>query len=364
MNVPSSTSSSRRLPALKWSEVLPGALALLLAVVSIMEAGLALRGIKPNPAESVRAWVQQRARADSDSPQVLALIGSSRMLLDTDLTVLRRQTGREPVQLGLEGSAFVPVLQGLAADPAFRGSVLVDLDFPTLFSPQSYDAPAAYERYYQEHRDDRFTYAVLEDGLADLLHRSLRSYADGSRPATALWSRLVHRPDPVQYLKVLPDREILADYAKTPMPYLYYFRALRNLDGSIDLPPGRSYREIDAHIRAGIAALRPQDDAPLLALLPSLKAAVEAIRAKGGQVYFVAYPRSGYVRETDDRRFPRNLFWERLTAAVPAASLNFEDVPAMTSLICPDGSHLDYRERQSFTEALVSALHLDAAGPR
>jgi hypothetical protein len=348
---------------LRWAEVLPGAMAVLLTVVSIMEAGLALRGIKPNPAESVHAWMQQRTRTDSGTARTLALIGSSRMLLDTDLGVLRQETGLEPVQLGLEGSSFMPVLQGLAADLAFKGSVLVDLDFPTLLSPQSYGAAAAYERYYQQHREDRLTYAVIEDGLTDLLHRSLRSYADGSRPATALWSRLIHRPDPVQYLTVRPDREILADYSKTPMPYLYYFRVLRNLDGSIDLPPGTTYREIDERIKTGIAGLQPEENAPFLALLPAIRAATDAIRSRGGQVYFVVYPRSGYIRETDDRRFPRDLFWARFTAAVPAISLNFEDVPAMASLSCPDGSHLDYRDRRRFTEALVSALHLGATRP-
>jgi len=361
MSVPSSTSSSNlRLPKLRWNEVLPGAVALLLMAVSVMEAGLALRGIRPNPTESVRAWVQQRSRADAMGNKALALVGSSRILLDTDLQALREETGMQPVQLGIEGNSFTPVLHGLAMDPAFHGSVLVDLDFPTLVTPPRYDAAADYERYYQAHRDDRFTYARIEDQLTDLVRGSLRSYADGSRPSTALRDRLLHQPDPAQYLKVLPDRSILADYSKTPMPYLYYFRALRDLDGSADLPPGKSYRQIGDLIESGIAGLQPQDDSPLLVQLPALRTDVAAIRAKGGQVYFVVFPRSGYVREMDDRRFPRPLFWDRFAAEVPAPALNFEDVPTLAALYCPDGSHLDYRQRGVFTHALLQAMHLGA----
>lgn len=340
--------------------MLPGAAALLLMAASVMEAGLALRGIRPNPTESVRAWVQQRSRADAMGGRALALVGSSRILLDTDLKVLHAATGMQPVQLGIEGNSFTPVLHGLALDPSFQGSVLVDLDFPTLLTPPRYDAAADYERYYQAHRDDRFTYARIEDQLTDLVRGSLRSYADGSRPATALWDRLLHRPDPAQYLTILPDRSILADYSKTPMPYLYFFRSLRNLDGSADLPPGKSYRQIGGLIESGIAGLQPMDDSPLRQLLPALKADVAAIRAKGGQVYFVEFPRSGYMREMDDRRFPRALFWNRFTAEVPAPALNFEDVPSLAALYCPDGSHLDYRQRGAFTRALLQAMHLGA----
>jgi hypothetical protein len=71
-----------------------------------------------------------------------------------------------------------------------------------------------------------------------------------------------------------------------------------------------------------------------------------------------ALPSSGLVREMDRRRFPRAQFWDRFVSLIGAPTLHFEDVPAMRQLVCPDGSHLDFRQRAYFTAALVDALAL------
>ena len=44
---------------------------------------------------------------------------------------------------------------------------------------------------------------------------------------------------------------------------------------------------------------------------------------------------------------------------IGAPAVHFEDVPGMRDIECPDGSHLDYRQRAGFTAALAQALELD-----
>jgi hypothetical protein len=105
------------------------------------------------------------------------------------------------------------------------------------------------------------------------------------------------------------------------------------------------------------------DDGLFRQNLPAIDAMGKSIQAHGGRVLFVVFPKSGYVKQTDDRRYPRSLFWDRFATGAPGLSLHFEDVPALKAFTCPDGSHLDYRDRGRFSQALAAALHLKQGDP-
>src|SRR5579863_2444665 len=364
MNVPSSTSSSnQRLPRLRWGVVLTGGLLLFATFAALLETRLAIRGFKPSVISSASLWIKERQRADALGARALILVGSSRMLLDTDLDVIRRETGLEPVQLAVDGSSFMPVLKDLAADPDVQGTVLVDLALNVLTLPVQYDAAYDYEATYRQSREHWLPdFNSSETYLTGLLHTRLRVYADGTKPLTALRLRALKKEPTPQFLRMLPDREILADYSQVPQPDFYYVRVVRNL-GQTVLTEGRSHQEIEADFSNRIAALKPYDDSLFLQSLATMVEMTRAIQAHGGRVIYAIYPSSGYVREMDDKRFPRDLFWDRFTAVVDAPHLNFEDVPDLLQFSCPDGSHLDYRERAPFTEALVQALGLKPATP-
>ena len=54
----------------------------------------------------------------------------------------------------------------------------------------------------------------------------------------------------------------------------------------------------------------------------------------------------------DERRFPRRVFWEMFVKDAMVNAIHFEDEPTLNDFICPDGSHLDYRDRDRFSRAL------------
>ena len=120
------SSSSRPLPRAPWRGVLVGALAAWALFVGLMELELAHRGVAPTVPDSEALWIRQRAEASRLGERAVVLVGASRILLATDLDVLRAQSGLQPVQLAIDGSSFLPVLEGLAGDRAFRGSIIVD----------------------------------------------------------------------------------------------------------------------------------------------------------------------------------------------------------------------------------------------
>jgi len=348
----------------RWGALLGTALLIVLALVAVMELRLALRGFHATVLDTEGRWLRERARAAELGGQALILVGGSRIQLDADLEVLRAQTGLEPVQLAIDGSSFLPVLEGLAADPAVRGTVIVDFSDHLLLPGAAPGVANEWQARYAAHGRLRRLpdFDTIETWLGERVRTPLRSYADGSRPITALTTRLLPARATPQYLTTFPDRSRQADYSKVSMPAFYYQRVLRNLGQEVPVAPGMTYGELEGELRRRIAAIQPMRDS-LAAYEEAgrrLAAQAAAIRARGGRVHFVVLPKSGLVRMIDDRRTPRAMFWDRFAALAGAPVLHFEDVPALSGLQCPDGSHLDFRQRAGFTRDLVRALGLGA----
>ncbi|HEX5305977.1 MAG TPA: hypothetical protein VFW82_07825, partial [Dyella sp.] len=74
----------------------------------------------------------QRHRIHRGEGNATVLIGSSRTLFDVQLPVWQQLAGERPIQLALEGTSALPVLQDLADDPDFTGRLLVGVT-PSLF---------------------------------------------------------------------------------------------------------------------------------------------------------------------------------------------------------------------------------------
>ena len=365
MSVPSSTSSSSTAAA--RLTLAPGALwpALVVAVVlcvalaAALEWRLASRGIVPTAIDSEALWLQERARASRLGDRALVLVGASRVQLDVDLDVLRERSGLEPVQLAIDGSGVLPILEGLARDRTITGTVLVDVVDSTLAVPRTDAADRHQALYERQEPHALLTYHWSEEALMRELRRHLRSYADGARPVTSLLQRAIRRPETGQYLITLPDRSRLADYGKVPMPQFYLERVAADL-GLPAPSPGRDPAIVERELAARVAALAPMDDAAYLRSIERVRVAIATIEARGGQVRLVAFPTSGLVASMHEARLPRARFWDKLAAMAGPRALHSADRPALAAFTCPDGSHLDMRDRRRFTAALVDELKLDA----
>ena len=121
--MPSSTSSSDAAGS-RWALPLAGGLLIAALCFALLETAVLLLGNEPGVRDGPALWSLMRARADA--PGAIVLVGSSRMQLDIDVAHLAELTGRPVVQLAIDGQSFQPVLAGLAADPDFRGTVLVE----------------------------------------------------------------------------------------------------------------------------------------------------------------------------------------------------------------------------------------------
>lgn len=168
--MPLSTSSFERpLPDMPWLRIFAAALLICIIFITLMEIRLAQLGYHSTVLDSPGRWAKERARASQLGEKALILIGASRIQLGIDLDTLRRETGLEPVQLAIDGSSFVPILQDLANDPTIRGTILVDYYPESIEGAGSGDYGAAtafvlaYARY--QHEQKSFSLSRIENYL-------------------------------------------------------------------------------------------------------------------------------------------------------------------------------------------------------
>jgi hypothetical protein len=323
-----------------------------------MEARLAQLGYRPTVLDSKERWVEERSRAGQLGNQALILVGASRIQLGIDLDTLRRVTKLEPIQLAIDGSSFIPTLKSLAVDPSVRGTVLVDYYPGALEGALSVDTSAAttFVKAYENNKGNHalFTLAHLEKFLAENLRERLRSFADGANPLMSLQWRIIPNQIASRYLFTLPDRSRFADYRLVSMPDFYYWRVARNLgeERSINI----TATDVEQVLRRKIDVLQPHGNTTYIQGARYLKQLVTKIESHGGRVLFIAMPTSGMIREIDDKRYPRASFLDLLEKEAGISVLNSTDDPRLRPFICPDGSHLDFRDRAKFTEALAHSL--------
>lgn len=342
------------LPAVPWLALLAAAVLLFLAAAVAMELRLAALGYQPTARDSQERWQTARGRAGRLGERALILVGASRFQLGLDLDVLRRQTGLEPVQLALDGSGGEPILEGLANDPKIRGTVLVEYYDHAIGArggvaehmQRQYEKSAGRLRFWKQPAER------IEARLTEWLHERLRAYSDGAIPIGSLRWRILPAAGARQYLVTQPDRSRLADYTRVDMPAFYYRRVVRTLGEDIDAnAPG-----VEAALAQRIASLSVADDAGFAQASREVGRMAEKIRARGGRVIFLAMPSSGLVREIERRRYPRDRFWDRFVAESGLPGIHSGHEPALRGFDCPDGSHLDVRDRGRYTAALADVM--------
>jgi hypothetical protein len=327
-----------------------------------MEWRLADAGYVPTAIDSEALWIKQRQRASDLGPRALVLLGASRIQLGVDLATLRRRTRFEPVQLAIDGSGFLPILDGLASDPSITGIVLIDYHVDAEPSTPLVDAADVHQRHFEESRvaSGLPDFAWAEAHLGDFVHSRLRSYADGAQPITSFLMRILPSGEAPQYLVTLPDRSRVADYSMAAMPRQYLLRVAREL--ALPTPPeDADMAALEAELRGKVMALKPASADYNERRYARILAATQRIEARGGRVMFIVMPTSKLVRDLEDRRYPRTKFFEPFAARVAPRATHWLDSDLLRRYTCPDGSHLDKRDRVAFTNDLVTVLGLDSA---
>lgn len=346
------SSSNDRLPTGNWLAIWIGILVILLSVISFFEWHIRSLGWSPSVVDSVQLWSEHRKRASELGDKAIILVGASQMQLDMDLYVVAGQSGLEPVQLAIDGTSYMPVLESLAEDPTVTGTVLVSVNAYNMSRGRSTDTSLNWVNYYQYIRSHGIEpYRVIHNKVVAFLNDSLVLRLQGAIPYTIISKLAFQETSVINYLVMHPNRSRDADYKKVQMP-MFYAKRLRRHYGAPLIKRPRSFKHFFDTYKSTINATQPVEISSFLTELEYLLHLVSKIESNGGKVIFVRFPTGKLVWEVDNKRYPKALFWNKIEKRHPE-SVNFSNYPALAKIVLPDGSHLDYRDKVEFTRELM-----------
>ena len=355
----SSTSSSEtpeKWPETYWRRPIPTAhwrgvtlLALLLTAFFMIawETAWRLHGYGPGYEETAELWARMRDQTGTGKADEVVLTGSSRIQHGFDLDVWEQDYGGpRPVMLAKVGTNPRPFLTEMAADPNFRGILIVGVTEGLFFSPDGSPPALEAEKYIAHHRNrslsarsDFLLSVPLHSGLASLNGEDLRLGV----LLRKRWLPLSNRegayimPDfPPYFASIAPDRR-----------YHMWRRCER--DPVLQ-------EKIQQIWMPWFTMGPPFGGEGLDALMASVARDVGRIQTRGGEVVFIRFPSSGTLLEVERERWPREAYWDRLIRETGAIGIHFEDDASLMGFDCPEWSHLTRADAVTFTRNLIPLL--------
>lgn len=350
--MPSSTFNFERpIPALPWRGLGLAVVLLTAAATVAWEIRCRAWGYAPTLNDTSDLWAQQRRAVKPDS---LVIIGDSRALFDTDLDALEHGLGQRPVQLALVGSCAYPILENLANDEKFHGTIICSL-LPGIFlapaGPPVQNSLKALNRYQNGTAAQRASHEIgmlLEEHIAFLqqedltLEQLLKQIPIPNRADAQIPPRL----PPYFYTLDRDRRARMTEQAARPGELQE--RIKRDWIPLFTPPPPPSYVPKEAFFKGMGEAIE--------ARFRDTAAAVAKLRARGGKIVFVRFPFTGELKKMEDAGTPRAGPWTRIINESGAPGIYFEDHPELASFDCPEWSHLSAPDSVEFSKRLVPHL--------
>ena len=350
----------RVIPRQPWRGITVAVVVSVLLATAAWEVHSRSLGYEPTLNDTADLWAEARRRVE---PESIVIIGDSRAWFDLDLDELERGLGKRPIQLAQAGSCAYPVLEELANDSRFHGTVVCSILPRLWFAPPGVPPFERAQKAVQRYRGQTWAQRVSHE-ISVPLERSFALMKQDDLTLEALLKRLP-----------IPDRR----YALIPPPFPPYFasidreRRARMVEQCAQ--PGR----LQTRVKTGWLKLftppPPPTFVPPEAFGAKMKAAIEArfvdtktavdkLRARGGKVVFVRFPVVSELKKLEDTNTPRAQTWDPLLQQTGVPGIYFEDFPELASFDCPEWSHLSAGDSVEFTRRLVphlrSALQLNA----
>jgi hypothetical protein len=307
-------------------------------------------GSEPAIRNSPGLWAMQRRRIDNGEGHETVIVGSSRMLFDVQLPVWEQVGGERPIQLAIEGTSPLPVMEQLADDPDFTGRLVIGVAPDIFFTGFTYLSDK-YELYTKETPSERvaqrLSMTLLEPWLAyydedfaltKVLKRQSWPARKGAPAFLEVRKLAVSSADRNTHMwsKVENDAEYAAlcqriwaqDFTEAPF-------------GSEEALQKKIAGEIDRAVKV-----------------------VERLRARGVSIVFVRAPSDADYLAFEDRWFPRETTWNVLLEKTGVPGIHFEDYPAMQGLRLPEWSHLAAEDAGKYTAALQPEVERAFAAQR
>jgi len=354
--MPSSISSSEQNPVTMLSELArplptkPLLASMLLGILVYLGSMTAWEihwrseGAEPSFRNSFGLWAIQRRRINQGEGDHVVMVGSSRILFNTQLSVWEEKSGESPIQLALEGTSPLAFMEDLAEDPDFTGTLLVGVTPGLYFSGFEYRA-GALEHFRDEspsqwlgqrismlieplfawYEPDFALFTILQrqpwpkrEGVVDALDVRKLSIQDSNR-STRMWSRVETDPEYAELAKLI---------------WAQRFRPIDELS--------------DDERQKGIENTQKQIDRTV--------DAVGKLQAKGVEVIFIRNPSEGFYAMEEPMYTPRSETWDVIIEKTGALGIHWEDHPELQGYWLPESSHIAGSQADDYTAALYDVI--------
>ena len=334
----------REIPNVRYAAVGWLVLGLFLAAMTGWELRMRSLGLRTADIDDGPSyWAVERRKLEEGTHDGVVIVGSSRILFDTDLAVWKEMTGRAPVQLALPGTSPRPYLRSVAEDTDFAGLVICDVA-PEMFFSKFIGALPQFVGMQDSWRDEspsgKFGHQV------NLRLQPLFAFLENEYSLFRLVERIV-----------VPNDRLGADG-----PYYDVWKLSEAFEGRqyflwhrVEQP---GYLQDHAREAWGPFGNErpPLPEGMIGAAIADVAASVAKIRARGGEVVFIRPPSDGPFLERENRNAPRATTWDRLLRETGAFGIHYEDYAAMRGLEVPEWSHLSRASAAAFTRAYVGVL--------
>lgn len=332
----------RDVPERPWGKILMAAVLIFVLLLGAWEMSWRKFGVQPGYSGDNSAWAEQRRRINQGEEKALVVVGSSRVLFGIQLPVWQQVTGERPVQLALEGTSALPVLEDLAADPQFAGRLIIGVAPDLFFTGFAYrgDAITYFHKESPSQRVGHWLsqqflepyFAFYDDDFA--LPTVLRREAWPKREGT-------QRPDPVRKLKVQDKDRNTAMWQKVETDAGYQTMA-QGIWASRFMGPPPPMLNTPEKVEK---LVNKQIERAVIA--------VKKLHARGVQMVFVRMPSGGAYYAFEQKAFPRERTWDVLLQKTGVPGIHFEDHHQLQGYTTPEWSHLSASEARRFTAALA-----------
>ena len=332
----------RDVPVQPWGRIFLIAVVLFIVLLSGWEYYWRDYGVVPAYANSNDSWAAQRRRIDQGEGNSTVLIGSSRVLFDLQLPVWESVTGKRPIQLALEGTSPVPILEDLADDPHFTGRLLIGV-VPSIFFSGFAFRGNAIPYYHKQSLSQRSGHWLSQHFVEPYFAFFDGDYALNTVIKRQPWPARPGVPQRMSVRKLAvsePDRNThMWQKVETDPAYQTLARSIwaQNFTGppppNINTPE-KLQKSIDTQIGRAVAA-------------------IAKLRARGVRLMFIRLPSSGDFYAFENKVFPRSQTWDVLLQRTGSTGIHFEDYAALQGYDLPEWSHLSASEAQRFTAVLA-----------
>jgi len=330
-------------------------------LIAIVVAGLLLlgwdaywrtQGAEPSYRNSEGPWAIQRRRIDHGEGDAVVFSGSSRVLFDLQLDVWEQQAGRRPIQLALEGTSPVGLMEDLAADPDFTGTLIVGVAPGLFFS--------GFE--YRKEAFARFAHESPTQWLGQRISMLVEPYLAFYNFDFALFTVIKRQPWPLREgVRTRMDVRKLSNMAID-----------RNNRMWSKLATDKAYAAIARQVWAD--GFKPASELSEEEMARRLEgrnhqieravAATRALQAKGVEVIFVRNPSEGHYAITEPMFNPRAETWDMLLEQTGALGIHWQDHPELQGYWLPEWSHMTGEEADRYTKALYHVIQRERAARR